>query len=106
MTRGVYDENDRCVQQCGDMRRGAHTDRVHLGGIVGGDPAVEESHDSLDDRDVGVGNSGREQGPDQVGSDQVGIEVATDTSRGDRVIAGIDVVGADLERRDATPRPA
>ncbi|SKZ48581.1 Uncharacterised protein [Mycobacteroides abscessus subsp. abscessus] len=106
MTRGVDDKNDRRVQQCCDVRGGARADRVRVGDVVSGDPAVEEPHDAFDHRYVGVETSGREQRPDQVGSDQVGVEVATDTSRGDRVIAGIDVVGADFERRNAVPGAA
>ena len=67
------------------------------------DPAVEQPHHALDDGDVGPGAAVPEERADQMLADQHRVEVATRQAGGQRVVAGVDEVGADLERRDAVP---
>lgn len=97
----VRDEDHRAAGEGGQVGRRREA--------AGADPAVEEPHDAFDDRHVGeVGRLGavEEQGNDEFLGGQPGIEVATGAAGGERVIAGVDVVRADLGRRDSVPRPA
>ena len=69
------------------------------------DPAVEQPHDALDDGDVGARAAVPVQRTDQLLADQHRVEVAAGPARGQRVVAGIDEVRADLERRDPVSGP-
>ncbi|MPN04651.1 hypothetical protein SDC9_151896 [bioreactor metagenome] len=97
---GVHHENHRGIDQFCDVS--ARTEAAAALGEP--QPPVVEPHDPLDHRDIGTRGAVREQRCDASGAAQPGIEVAAGQSGGQRVIAGIDVVGADLERRH--PQPA
>ena len=61
--------------------------------------AVEQAHDALDAGDVGgLRDEGavEQERNDALGALHVGVEVAPDPTAGRRVVAGVDVVGADL----------
>ena len=65
--------------------------------------AVEQAHHALDDRDVGRGRGAGPVGEhrhDLVLADQPRVEVAARASGRQRVVAGVDVVRADLVWRD------
>ena len=67
---------------------------------------VEQAHDALDHRDVRAGGAVQEQRHDQLLADQHRVEVAPGPAGGQRVVAGVDVVRADLVRRTPHgPRP-
>jgi hypothetical protein len=71
---------------------------------VGG--AVEQAHHALDDGDVGrarVQRAAQEQRGDPLLADQPGVEVAARPPGRQTVVAGVDVVGADLVRGDGEP---
>ncbi len=71
----------------------------HVGGrgeTVAADLTVIQAHDALDDRDVRAGGTVEEQRDEPFLADQVRVEVATGLAGGERVIAGVDVVGPDL----------
>ena len=72
---------------------------------IGPDPPVVQAHHALDDGDVGTGGAVQEQRHDPVLADEVRVEVATGTPGGQRVVAGVDVVGPDLVPADAEPLP-
>ena len=82
-------------------RRGDHPGHVRGGGpAVTTHPAVEQSHHALDHRDVGRGRdlgAVQQQGYQLVFSTEEGVEVASGSSGGQRVVAGVDEVRADLE---------
>ena len=63
---------------------------------VATDPAVVQAHDPLHDRDVRAARPVQQQGHDPVLPDQVRVQVAPRASGGERVVAGVDVVGTDL----------
>ena len=68
---------------------------------------VEEPHHALDDRDVGERRRRRavqEQRDDPLLADQPGVEVAAGPAGRQRVIGRVDVVRADLVRRDRQAR--
>jgi hypothetical protein len=69
------------------------------------DAPVEEPHHTLDDRDVGTVAAVPVQRADELFGHQHRVQVATRPLRRQRVIAGIDEVGADLERRNSVARP-
>jgi hypothetical protein len=97
----VHHEQDRRPQQPGDVRGGgeARLDRRVRG-------PVEQPHDALDDGDVGrprVQRAAQEQRGDPLLADHPGVEVAARAPGGEAVVAGVDVVGADLVRRDGEP---
>jgi len=73
------------------------------GAVRAGAAAVVQAHDALDDRDVGTLGAVQEQRNDELFTDEHRVEVATRPSGGQRVVAGIDVVGADLVRAHAQP---
>jgi hypothetical protein len=80
----------------------------HVGGRpgVGRAAAVVQAHDALDDRHVGTRGAVQEQRGDEVLADEDRVEVAAGASGGERVVAGVDVVGADLVRGDGEPAAA
>ena len=86
----VDDQHDRRPQQPGDLSGGA---------VAVGQPTVEEPHHALDDGDLRSGRAVAGQRGDPVGADEHRVEVAAGTARGERVVAGVDVVRAHLERR-------
>ena len=63
--------------------------------------AVVEAHDALHDGDVGPGAAVTKERCDELGPGEEGVEVAPGAPAGQRVVAGIDEVGADLEARRA-----
>ena len=91
--RDVGDEDDRGAREGGQVggRREA----------AGADPSVEQAHHPFYDCHVG-GRGGpgpvEEERDDEFLGGQPGVEVATGTPGGERVIAGVDVVRADLGR--------
>ena len=94
----VDDEQHRRVEQLRDVRG-----RGQLAAARG---AVEEAHDALDDRDVGAGDAVADERRDQLRAAEEGVEVAARPAGGERVVAGVDVVGADLEALHASARGA
>ena len=90
LAAGVDDQHDRRPEQPGDLRgRPAAV----------GQPPVEEPHHPLDDGDLRAGRAVAGQRGDPVGADEHRVEVAPGPARGERVVAGVDVVRAHLERR-------
>ena len=70
------------------------------------DLAVEQPHHALDDGEVGrlgVARAVQQQRGDLVGPAQVRIQVAAGPAGGQGVVAGVDVVRADLEPGDLRP---
>ena len=74
-------------------------------GVV--DAAVEQAHHALDDGDVRA-DAARAGTAAPISSSPTStrVQVAAGPPGGQRVIAGVDVVGADLERRDPVPGAA
>ena len=89
----VDDEQDGGAGQRGDV--GAR------GETVGAEAPVHEAHDALEHRDVRGGRVGGppgEQRLDEVLADEPRVEGAARPAGGERVVAGVDVVRADLGR--------
>src|SRR5207248_199113 len=93
----VDHEDHRRVDQVRDVRG-----RRELAATYG---AVVEAHDAFDDSEVCATRSVGEQVADPLLPDEERIEVAARPTRRERVIAGVDVIRADLERSDAQPGP-
>ena len=91
----VDDEHD------GRPRQGRH---VGAGGeALRPEPTVHEPHDALEHRDVGGARVRRapcEQGSDPLLADEPRVEGPARSPRRQGVVAGVDVVGADLGRGD------
>ncbi len=64
-----------------------------------GGPVVQ-AHDALDDGHVGPVRAVQEQRRDQVRGGEPGVQVAAGAARRQGVVAGVDVVGTHLVRRD------
>ena len=92
----VDDEDHRRTQQGGDVRRGTCGPPRHRAM----DASVKQTHHALDDRDVGSRTPVPVQRTDQFLADQHRVEVAARPTGRQRVVAGVDVVRADLEWRD------
>ncbi len=75
--------------------------RTGHGGV---DASVEQPHHAFDHGDVAAVAAVPVQRSDQFVADQHRVEVAAGPARRQRVIARVDVVGADLERRDPMSR--
>ena len=88
----VDDQDHRRAEESGDVSGRA--------ACVFVDAPVEQAHHALHHGDVGAGAPVPVQRADQVLADQDGVEVAAGPAGGQRVVAGVDVVGTDLERRD------
>lgn len=88
---GVHDQDDRGVEQPSHVRGRA---------VRRGAAAVVHPHHALDHGDVGTAGAMEEERRDQVLAAQHGVEVAARAAGGEGVVAGVDVVGADLVRRD------
>ena len=71
-----------------------------------GEAPVEEPHHAFDDRHLGPGRAVPEQWRDPVLADQHRVQVPARPPGGQGVVAGVDVVGADLERRHGGTAPA
>ena len=87
----VDDQHDRCMEQ---LR--------HVGGrgqLAPPGCAVIEPHHTLDDGDVRAVRAVVEQRRDELRAGQERVEVATRAAGRERVVAGVDEVRADLERR-------
>lgn len=95
----IDDENHRCAQQTRHL--GGRS--LRCAGHLVADAPVEQTHDTLDHRDVGAGTAVRVQRADQVLTDEHRIEVAPGPARGHRVVAGVDEIGTHLERRHGVP---
>src|SRR5207245_7173571 len=65
--------------------------------------AVEQAHHAFDDGDLSAGGAVPEQRRDQVVAAQERVQVPRRPARGQRVVAGVDVVGADLVPGDRQP---
>ena len=70
---------------------------------AGLDTPVEKAHHPFDHGDVGTGGAVCVQRPNQLLPHQNRIQVATDAPGRQRVVARVDEVRADLERRDGWP---
>ncbi len=90
LTARVDDQHDRRPEQPRDLGGRA---------VAIGQPTVEEPHHALDDSDLRTGRAVAGQRGDPVGADEHRVEVAAGTAGGERVVAGVDVVRAHLERR-------
>ena len=86
----IEDEHDRRLEQLGDGRRGAHALT----------PAVVEAHDALDDGDIRPLHRPRKELRQHLLWHEPAVEIMCRAAAGHRVVAGIDVVGADLEGLD------
>ena len=96
--RDVDDEHDRAPGDGGDVGGG--------GEPVAADLPVVQTHDALDDRDVGSIGTVQQQRDEPFLPDEVRVEVAARSAGGEGVVAGVDVVGADLVARDGVPGSA
>jgi hypothetical protein len=85
----VHHQQHRGPQQRRDLRGGP--------GAVG-QPPVEQPHHALDHGQLGAGRAVPGQRADPVGADQHRVQVPPGPPGGQRVVAGVDVVRADLER--------
>ena len=77
------------------------------GKSIAADLAVEQTHDALDDRDVGgsgVWAPCSSSGAIELLAAEIGIEVASRPTGRQRVVARVDVVGAHLEARHRRAR--
>ena len=63
---------------------------------VAADLPVVQAHDALDDGEVGAACAVQQQRDEPLLADEVRVEVAAGAAGGERVVAGVDVVGADL----------
>ena len=90
--RDVDDEDDRTPGHGGDVGGG--------GEPVAADLPVVQTHDALDDRDVRSVGAMKKQRDEPFLADQVRVEVPAGAAGGEGVVAGVDVVGADLVARD------
>lgn len=101
LAAGVDHQHHRSAQQTGDLRGGpaGDADGVRI------DAAVEQAHHAFDHGDVATVAAMQEERADEVLPHQHGVQIAARPPGGQRMIAGIDEVGAHLERRDAVPGP-
>ncbi len=95
LAAGVDHQHHRRPQESGDLGRRASRYSGHLAL----DAAVEQAHDALDDSDVGTGAAMPVQRADQLLADEHWVEVAARPPGGQGVIARVDEIGTDLERR-------
>jgi hypothetical protein len=86
----VDDENDRCVEQFGDVGRRGQFACAAL--------AVEEAHNAFYDGDVGTPGAVGEERSDHRRSREEGVEVTSRPARRKGVVRGVYEVRADLER--------
>jgi hypothetical protein len=102
LTAGVDHQQYRGAQQFGDVGGGAacRGDGLHV------DPAVEKAHHPFDHGDVGTVAAVPVQRTDQLLGNQHRVQVASGPAGRQAVIAGVDEVGSDLERRDPATRGA
>jgi hypothetical protein len=85
--RGIDDEQYRSLEQRGHVcRRRRRVVRR----------PVEQSHHAFDDEHVGAAPGARRERRDRVGSTEPWVEVAGRAVARERVVAGVDEVGADL----------
>ena len=90
-------QQHRRAQQSGDLGGGS----AGRGQELFVDATVEQSHDALDDGDVGIPRTVPVQRPDQILAHHDRVEVAARPAGGQRVVTRIDEVRTDLERCDA-----
>ena len=93
----VDHQHDRRPEQPGHVRRRA---------VPVGEAPVEQPHHAFDDRHLGARRAVPEQRRDPVLADQHRVQVPARPPGGQGVVAGVDVVGADLERRHGGTAPA
>ena len=93
----VDHQHDRRSQQPGDVRGRA---------VPVGQPPVEQAHHALDDGHLRARRPVPEQRGDPVLADQHRIEVPARPPGREGVVARVDVVGPDLERRHRRPAAA
>ena len=100
--RGVDDQHDRRAEQAGDVRGRAE---ARIPGAFPGARvrSVEQAHHALDDGDVRATGTVREQRDDPVRAAQERVQVPGRPPGGQRVVAGVDVVRADLVAGDREP---
>ena len=94
----VDDEDDRRLCEPSDVSRRGETVRA--------ESTVEKAHDTFDDgnvRRVRLVGPGEQKRRDAFLTLHPRIEVAPDAPRGERVVAGVDEVRADLGRRHVQP---
>ncbi|CAM2855064.1 hypothetical protein STAL104432_05405 [Streptomyces albus] len=94
---GVHHQHHRGPQQFGHVRGGGQF-ALARGTVV-------EPHHPLDHGQVGTRRAVPEQRCDPLGSAQIGVQVAARTPGGQRVITGVDVVGAHLVGGDGQAPP-
>ena len=97
LSPAVDHQHHRRPQQPGDVRGRA---------VPVGQPPVEQAHHALDDSHLRPRRPVSEQRGDPVLADQYRIQVPARPPGGEGVIARVDVVGPDLERRHRGPAAA
>jgi hypothetical protein len=116
----LHDRGDRAgrVRDVDDQHHRRPGDGRHVrrrGETVAADLTVVETHDALDDRDVGrlgprrgsaKSSTVQEQRDEPLLADQVRVEVASGSSGGEGVVARVDVVGPDLVARHGAAGPS
>ena len=100
LTAAVDHQDHRRAQQGSHVRGGS------FGGPCEavGDPAVEQSHHTFDDRDIRRRAAMPVQRADQLFTDEHRVEVAARLPCGQRMVSGVDEVRSDLERCHSTAR--
>ena len=98
----IDNQHHRSIEKLGDLPGGATRRRTEL--LV--DTAVEKTHHTLDHGDIGISRTMPVERADQILTHQDRVEVAARPTGRQSVVARIDEVGSDLERRNPMPRAA